>query len=612
MQRPLVLAAFAILVLGLLGPPASGGDEIPPEERAALARVRAAIEARPPETAAEYRVVFRELGLVGDAALPDLRKLVRRYVDGPGFDDAAAHAFLGDRRFHHPIPEEITFRGHPFLVTVEEANAKEWFGAEEELAWLRAQAALGAMQLHHRRLVEDHRYRAGDQVFANLAMDRLLAKHELHFTWVDPYAIVQIGGPLSREDLDEATRGLHAVYRGLLERYGVPLGLHDLMDPWGGRPDAQPRNRSFEDGAPLTVFLYTDRDAIEEIVWAGSRAPSAARQLAALMSGTGVLHVVETDRVAEAAALQALHWFSRQKTHWRGRPREHDAVADGFGAYLAATIEGPHAEQARLDATRERAQALQDRDRPYPVLPLKKLVSMTSDGEVARNLQSVAVPTALATLLYREQAWALARMLHDHEGGRYREALLGYLDRWLSGETRFGMAEQVFRRVFDLHGDEEWAVLDAAWKRYVQAEILGTAPLDPAPARKLLVVEVGRSRGDGDSPLTVVLLRDPGQDRHRHFPVRVPLPPAPTTADRIQPLLAALETISRQADGERRGVLLRYTRSKLRPADPREVRMVLLALLVSGYEEISFHDAIPPEVRALLAAWNAVGAGPQR
>ena len=618
MKNRLGLWATALLVVLLLAaPPAGARDDGEASESAALDRVLAALAQRPPETVRDYRIAFRELSLVGDSALPHLKSLLKRYVDGPGFDDAAAHAFLGDRHFDHPIPEDIAFRGHPFLRTVEEANAREWFSAEDEADWILARAALRAMELHHRRLVEDHRYRAGDQVFANVALDPRFAGRELAFTWADPYAVVEVGPPTAADDLVTTIELLRRTYRTFLDEYGERFGLSDLMAPWGGRPDERPHVRSFPDGAPLTVFLYGDRETFQVVALRASDygLPHAARDIEVWFSPAGALHASGSARLGEAAVAQMLRWFARQESRWGRIEAGRDVLSDGFAQWFAARIQGPEADHGRLTAVRTKARQFAERDRAYPTLALEKLLALSTNHEIARYAQvEWELPLVLGLDLFRDQAWALVRMLQQEE---YRESFLAYMTAWLRRENQHGMNVPVFERAFGLRRDDgDWAALDAAWQRYMAHEIVGPqagmqSPADePAPLRPLLV-QIGESGRLGRPGPTTVLLRDPEIGRPTRTGetlaevVLEPLGPDASSAERMQ----RLDTLVRALDlPHKRPVQIRFTPSKLGPPSLEDTLLVVQALWLAGYEAIAFDGTAPPGVEALLTILNEVRA----
>ncbi len=608
---PPVAAAFAcafaiVLASGLVVPAAFSEDEGAPDERAALERVLDALAAHPPRTVREYRVAFRELGLVGESALPYMRALVRRYVDLPGMDDREAHAFLGDRHFHHPLPEEITFRAHPFLERVEAANAKEWFLPGEDEAWTAAEDALRRTRLHHRRLLEDHRYRAGDQTFANARTDPRFRDLELHFTWAEPYAVVQVGPrPPRSGELHAQIETLHRTYRSFLAEYGERLDLHDLMAPWGGRAGFGKGLRSFPDGAPLPVFLYADRRTFQKVaLGAPYGLPIAAGDIEAWFSPAGALHVTGTNWLPESAVAQVLRWFARQKNKWGRTALGRSVLADGFAQWFAARLAGPEAERAHLDDLRRRAAAFRERELPYPVFPLEMLVSLDTDGAIAHYARSAGwpVPRRVAVQLYREQAWAFVRMLNEGPDDRHREACLEWMHAWLQRETQHGMARQVFERIFGIRDDDDREALDAVWRRHLE-EIVGpeekAGPPEPGP----LDLTIGRIRVEGELR-TQVILRDPDLEPDGKLLAQITLEPRRSRFDRFLRLVYHLRGADDLRTTTRPPVVLRHVPAQ-GPFPPWEdVWTILLALFSTGYEDLSFEGHALPEAQAFLDAWN--------
>ncbi len=599
--------AFAgVLASGLVVPAAFSEDEAPPAERAALERVLDALAAQPPRTVGEYRGAVRELGLVGESALPHLKALVRRYVDGPGRGDREAHAFLGDRHFHHRIPEDVVFHGHPFIEAVEAGNAREWFRPEDEAPWTAAEDALRELRLHHRRLLEDHRYRAGDTAFANAACDHRHAGLTLDFTWADPYAVVQVGGALPPEALQTRIETLRRTYRSFLAEYGERLDLRDLTAPWGGRPEYRAGIRSFVDGVPLSVYLYGDRQILNDVnLGPGSVPPGAARECAALLSHDGTLHVADPEGLSESATAQILYWFSRQRRRWKRPWVGRDALIDGFTAWFAARLAGPEAERARLAAMQARAVAFAESERPYPVFSVQELITLVSDEEIVRYVQGrKSVSAASAVELYRDQSWALARMLNEQGDGRYREQFLRYLDAWLRGNAQGGRRQEAV----GLRSDRDWEALNGAWHRYLSDEILGPVGVAPPTGRRLLVELMRYGHGDEEGTLVRLSVPDAQRSSRALRAITVELPFEAQPAERFRSLYRALDAYAPMRGGTRRATTLRHKPQKSRNAPREDERLVLLALLAAGYEDVTLEDSISPEVRALLEAWKAGGA----
>lgn len=130
------------------------------------------------------------------------------------------------------------------------------------------------------------------------------------------------------------------------------------------------------------------------------------------------------------------------------------------------------------------------------------------------------MPARAALRLFREQAWAVARMLHAGYGG---------------------LDPEVFARILGLRSDEDWAALEVTWRRYLEEEIgLDVDGNTLRPDR--WVLNVGGYRGNG-SHQTAVTLRDDGEKRGRKL-ASVVLDPIPEDAPE------ALLTTLRRGDGK--------------------------------------------------------------
>lgn len=122
---------------------------------------------RVPRTRAELDELAEALGREAD--VDDALEVLDELIAAAGTGGEEVLALVGWRRFHHPLPEALHYRSHDFLRTVEEANAQRWFGPDEGPALDAARRAWAETQRHIVRLAGDHRYRASDQMLANLA-----------------------------------------------------------------------------------------------------------------------------------------------------------------------------------------------------------------------------------------------------------------------------------------------------------------------------------------------------------------------------------------------------------------------------------------------------------
>ena len=218
-------------------------------------------------------------------------------------DDAEARKYLGYTDFQgdilgmvlepggDPIPEAISHRrGYPFLNAVITFNNKRWLDDEDDIAL--AKRAVARMRKHEQLLETDHKYKAGDTIRANIANDPLLMDLNYASIWRPPYLICYSSSDtLSDFDLlkiddyqerkrkkaemaekrkewtkvlEEKAQVFKGAYDEWMKRYAEPFDLKPLSDPYGGRPDYKVGVRSYEDGVPLCIWIFTDQKAFQE------------------------------------------------------------------------------------------------------------------------------------------------------------------------------------------------------------------------------------------------------------------------------------------------------------------------------------------------------------
>jgi hypothetical protein len=64
--------------------------------------------------------------------------------------------------------------------------------------------------------------------------------------------------------LAEKGRIYTQLYAEFMKRYAEDCELKDLMAEFGGRPDYPPTKRSFREGCPLIVWIFSDKNAFNE------------------------------------------------------------------------------------------------------------------------------------------------------------------------------------------------------------------------------------------------------------------------------------------------------------------------------------------------------------
>ena len=426
-----------------------------------------------------------------EASLEEALDLLDDLVESAGPMGSEMLALVGWRRFDHPLPEALHYRGHPFLQEVERANAQRWFGPDERAALERGLRAWDETTRHLGRLESDSRYRAGDQMLANLAHEPALANATLLARSAPPFLVVYpVAGTegASLEDpstrarierrLDDETRTLAATYEALYGAYADEFGLAELAAPYGGRPDLGVGLRSYPDGKVLAAVVASNEAIAERLL--GGAPGSATWSLPALLPNRPDLLILGPKENAGATAVmgakQLLLAFTQQRNRWSMPRPGFSAVLDGFARRLGAEVAQPSGPAPNLASMRALARALAEQEKAYPIFPLEQLVSFGSVPEAVRYLQqrqgADALPVPLAPALLFDQSWALTSFLLEAEDGRWREAYLRVVQAGLDHELGQGLNRAVFMRTLGLADRADWNELDAAWQRYVRTELL--------------------------------------------------------------------------------------------------------------------------------------------
>lgn len=528
----------AVLLLALL-PVASCGDEPAVVEHAVVEHGEAASEAPATEPLSRLERLRLQLATCvavgGPGAEAKAREIAQELLDTCDPDDEEVRRLLGWTdfqadvlgrrlaRFEDPIPEAIANRrGYPFLDAVVDLNARRWLRDPAEIE--RAHAAVAAMREHRRRLETDRLYRLGDARRANLAIDPHLEDHGTATAWRPPHLVCFVRGEsLSEFDLrkvtdwrrrrqvraafearsralgphaERAARVLAQLYAEFLRRYGERHDLRPLDAPFGGRPELGPRVRSFEDGVALTVLVFADQRAYQAFHLRHLGGPRRPGDRGYYDPRTGRIVTYDPGTAPEdrdqyvrtllrLGTYQLLDWFTRQRSRWGRSAVGQECIGAGLAGCLSGVrigedlaLEFTGIDVDLLDGARSIAAALAERDRAYPLRPLRELLGITSYAELgASRFADDAVapdpwsPTSAPLALYFQQSWMLVRFLQEHDAGRYREGFARYLDAYLERETQHGNARDVFMRCLGIQ-DEDWSRLDTELRAFVEDDVL--------------------------------------------------------------------------------------------------------------------------------------------
>ena len=285
---------------GSNGARSAGPSTEPVQALDTVASLRSELRGTSLTRASDYRTwAKRFLAVGGDDAESEARRLYTELIEQDDPDDRVARKYLGYTDFQvdilenvlepngDPIPEEISNRsGYDFLDAVVEFStpAHRWMMDENEIEL--ARKAVADMRQHAKKLRADRVYRAGDSIRGIIANDPILRELNYETIWQAPYLICYSSSEsLSdfellklpyqerkakraalaekrkawKRILDEKAAIFKGAYDEWMKRYAEPWQLKPLTDEYGGRPNFREGVRSYRDGVPLCIWIFTIR-----------------------------------------------------------------------------------------------------------------------------------------------------------------------------------------------------------------------------------------------------------------------------------------------------------------------------------------------------------------
>ncbi len=414
-------------------------------ETAAGADTLASIKTELAETslkrASQYKAFAqRFLGLGSEEGKAEAMSLYRQLIEQVAPEDLEARKALGYTDFQSdvlgrvleemedPIPDSIANRkGYPFLDTVRHYHNKRWLNDEEDIEL--AKLAVAEMKAHEKNLAEDHIYRAGDQIRANIATDNKLKDLNYITVWSAPYLVVYSSSDTLSEfelrDIEDKAerrkkkqemldkrkgwevvlREKAAIYTQLYEewmrRYRERFELKDLTEPYGGRPDYKASDRSFLDGVPFVIWIFTDEKAFQtyhEEKMGGRLPPGVAGYF---NPGNGWIFLFddpgddpekrtfEVNKNLHEGTHQLEHWFTKQRNRWGDPKPSQDSFSEGLAEFLgtaqmdkARNLKFIEVNVPRLKMMQSIAETLKRSNLEYPIFPVEHLVAFGSYAEM--------------------------------------------------------------------------------------------------------------------------------------------------------------------------------------------------------------------------------------
>ncbi|MCC7137018.1 MAG: hypothetical protein IT460_01155 [Planctomycetes bacterium] len=466
---------------------------------------------------------FKALGSAGEARAKELAAKIVAEAD-PNYEPA--RLVLGHKKFDHEVPELISFRKYPYLQAVEAATAQRWFDDDE--AYDLAMKAWAKTEAHAKRLDPDH----GDSTFRALDGARLTISNDKNFKdynyeaiFASPYLICYSSDDRMTEEelfqlpkkeriaklaelekkregyrriLAEKARIYQQLYKNFLERYGETCELHDLMGEYGGRPDLPPGKRSYKDGCPLIVWIFSDRKAFDDYHQNVVKDPIHPGVAGYFSPGTGWVYLYdepdnrefEINKNVHEGTHQLEHWFQMQKREW-GRPFVPQSFfGEGFAEYIGAVSMAPDrtltfhgVNRPRLEFLQNTLKQLQSGGKKMLIFPTQVLVGFEGYGSVdawaAENWGTQGLG------IFYAQSWAFVYFLNEANGKKYREKFNGFLDDMLNHprEDWQGYAFKHFKDRFGIKSDSDWKKLHAEFESWYLGTMMkmDAAKVSPPP-----------------------------------------------------------------------------------------------------------------------------------
>ena len=457
-------------------------------------------------TVAKYRELMVRYQALG--ATEKAKDIANELINVGDPNDVDAHKLLGDFEFTGDVPEEISFRKYPFVRAVEEAHAKRWFSDRE--AYDIAVKALEKCKVHADRLENDRVYRALDGARRDIDRDEHFKKYNYDSIFASPYLICDstdekidaeafISLPTSerRKKLAELDKKKEAykrilaekakiysqLYAEFLKRYGEACDLHDLMEEYGGRKDLPISKRSFKDGCPLIVWIFSDRAAFDDYHKNVKHDPIHPGIAGYFSPDTGWVYLYDEDngnrefeinKNVHEGTHQLQHWFMRQKNEWGKAAVPQSFFGEGFAEYMGSVVMDKDRKLTFIGLNRPRLESLdrvrsdlQKLGKPMYVFPVKDLVGFEGYGNVSAWAGEHWGNAGVGLGIFYIQSWAFTYFLNEYENHKYQAKFGEFLSNILNypkDAQNYGLTK--FKAAMGIASENDWKKLDTEFKKY--------------------------------------------------------------------------------------------------------------------------------------------------
>jgi len=435
---------------------------------------------------------------------------------------APARQALGHKEFVHEVPEIIAFTGYPYIRAVEEAAKQRWFGPDEEREYEVAMRAWAKTLAHAKKLDPD----TGDSTFRALDGARREISRNQHFKdynyeaiFASPYLICYSSEDrLTEEDLlsipknqrqaklaemqqkregylrilAEKAKIYQQLYTEFLKRYGEDCDVRDLMAPHGGRADLPASKRSFKDGCPLIIWIFSDRNAFKAHHDNVVKSPIGDFVAGYFSPATGWVYLYdeadnrefEINKNVHEGTHQLEHWFARQKREWGPTRTPQSFFGEGFAEYVGAvnmakdrTLTFHGVNRPRVEFLKGMEQQMKAQSRKLLIFPTKVLVGFEGYHKVREWTVENWKMDGLG--VFYAQSWAFVYFLNEAHGQKYKAKFHGYIEDILNHplDDAEGYGFKMFAKRFNLKTDGDWQKLHAEFEKFYLETVI---PMDLA------------------------------------------------------------------------------------------------------------------------------------
>lgn len=488
---------------------AGGGTPAPAAD--SFAAIEADFSKKKHKSKDELKQFFERYRLAGPQGASRAKEVAEVIIREEDPDFAPARALLGYKEFNHPIPEMISFTNYPYIRAVEEANRQRWFGPDETKEYELAMHAWEKVLAHEKKLdpdTGDSTFRALDGARRAIARDPHFKDYNYEAIFASPYLICYSSDErLSEEDLLaipkkdrqaklaelEATRKTYQrvlaekakiyqqLYAEFLKRYAEDCELKDLMGPYGGRPDYPMSKRSFKDGCPMIIWIFSDRKAFDDYHDNVVKSNIPTGVAGYFSPGTGWVYLYdepdnrefEINKNVHEGTHQLEHWFQKQKREWGPTRVPQSFFGEGFAEYIGAvnlakdrslTFHGIN--RPRLEFLKSADAQMKQQNRKLPIFPTKVLVGFEGYGAVDAWAMENWKMQGLG--IFYAQSWAFVYFLNEGLNKKYQSKFKGYLDDMLNHPSveAEGYAFERFKSRFGIKSEDDWKKLHAEFEKY--------------------------------------------------------------------------------------------------------------------------------------------------